>query len=218
MTDVGDVVDNYLLWEKCKDEVVKQRVIEGSSSGEELKEEIHEIRNRYQQKEYNLDEKLDQVNSDHMFKLFEYCSWSKETVKIDNLGTTLPHSLDLPPKVISGSLPEVLDFVREEDPEEYRGIKYINSLKEVPEALDQFLTVVISPGEILRRQDRMEKQHGKKNWNIKDTWGAVHDSNHRTIAKILAYDLEEIECYVGRPSNDKIYDHVKLAGKISKSN
>jgi len=210
MTDVEEVVDNYLLWEGCKEEGVKKRVIEGSSIGEELKEEVEEIRNRCQQEEYNLDEKLDQVNSSHMLKMFEYCSWEKETVNIEDLGTTLPHALDLPPEVISGSLTEVLSFVREEDPEEYRGIKYINILKEVPEVLDQFLTVVISPGEILRRQDRMKKQHGEKDWKIEETWGAVHDANHRTVAKILTHDLDEVECFVGRPVTDEVYDHVKL--------
>lgn len=215
MTDTEKVIDNYILWELCKKEGIKRKIIDGSPDGEELKKEIDKVRQEYQEEDYDLDEKLNQVNklyndSEHMFKMFEYCSWDKETVRVEELGTTLPHALDLPPEVISGTLPEVLEFVREEDPEEYRGIKYINSLKQVPEVLDQFLTVVISPGKIIRRQDRMRKQHGEKDWNIKDTWGAVHDANHRTIAKILANDLEEIECYVGRPSNDKIYKHVEL--------
>ena len=163
MTDVGNVIDDYLIWERCKKQNIQKRIIDGSQDGEELKKEIvDKARQVYQKKDYDLDEKLDQVNSDHMFKMFEYCSWSKETVNIEDLGTTLPHALDLPPEVISGALPEVLEFVREGDPEEYRGIKYINSYKEVPEVLDQFLTVVISPGEILRRQDRMTKNMAKR--------------------------------------------------------
>lgn len=215
MVETGDVIDNYLFWELCKKEGIKRKIIDGSLDGEELKKEIDKVRQEYNEKDYDLDEKLNQVNklysnSEHMFKMFKYCSWSRETVRVEKLGTTLPHALDLPPEVISGTLPEVLEFVREEDPEEYRGINYINSLKEVPEVLDQFLTVVISPGEIIRRQDRMNKEHGKKNWNIKNTWGAIHDANHRTVAKILANDLEEIECYVGRPSTDKIYGHVEV--------
>ena len=215
MTATEDVIDNYLLWELCKQQDVKRKIIDGSPDGEKLKREIvDKVRQEYQEEYYDLDEKLNQVNnlysnSEHMFKMFEYCSWNKETVNVEELGTTLPHALDLPPEVISGSLPEVLEFVRKEDPEEYRGIKYINSLKEVPEVLDEFLTVVISPGKIIRRQDRLKKQHGDKDWDIKETWGAVHDANHRTIAKILANDLEEIECYVGRPKNDKIYEHVE---------
>ena len=215
MTATEDVIDNYLLWELCKQQDIKRKIIDGSPDGEKLKREIvDKVRQEYQEEYYDLDEKLNQVNnlysnSEHMFKMFEYCSWNKETVNVEELGTTLPHALDLPPEVISGSLPEVLEFVRKEDPEEYRGIKYINSLKEVPEVLDEFLTVVISPGKIIRRQDRLKKQHGDKDWDIKETWGAVHDANHRTIAKILANDLEEIECYVGRPKNDKIYEHVE---------
>ena len=206
-----NAIDNYLIWELCKQQNIKRKIIEDSPDGEELKKEIvDKVRQEHQKKDYDLDEKLDQLNSNHMFKMFEYCSWEKETVNIEGLGTTLPHALDLPPEVISGTLPEVLNFVREEDPEEYRGIKYINSLKKVPEILDQFLTTVIHPGEILRRQDRMNKQHGNKNWNIKNTWGAIHDANHRTIAKILTHDLEKIECYVGHPSNNKIYEHVKV--------
>jgi hypothetical protein len=216
MVETGDVIDNYLLWELCKKEGIKRKIIDGSPDGEELKKEIvDKVRKESEEKDYELDEKLDQVdklysNSDHMVKMFEYCSWSKETVNIEELGTTLPHALDLPPEVITGTLPEVLEFVREEDTKEYRGIRYINSLKEVPGVLDQFLTIVISPGEIIRRQDRMNKQHGKKDWNIENTWGAIHDANHRTIAKILANDLEEIECYVGRPSTDRIYSHVEV--------
>jgi hypothetical protein len=216
MADIENVVDNYLLWELCKQQNIKRKIIDGSPDGEELKKEIvDKVKQEYQEKDYDLDEKLDQVNklnsnSEHMLKTFKYCSWARETVRVEDLGTTLPHALDLPPEVISGSLPEVIKFVREENPEEYRGIRYINSLKEVPEVLDEFLTVVISPEKIIRRQDRMRKQHGDKNWDIKDTWGAAHDANHRTIAKTLANDLEEIECYVGRLSNDKIYEHVEL--------
>ncbi|MFB6100887.1 MAG: hypothetical protein ABEK16_06490 [Candidatus Nanohalobium sp.] len=213
------VIDNYLVWELCKQQDIKRKIIDGSPDGEELKKEIvDKVRKEYKEKDYDLDEKLDQVNklhsnSDHMVKMFEYCSWTKETVSVEDLGTTLPHALDLPPEVISGTLQEVIEFVREEDPEEYQGIRYINSLKEVPEVLDEFLTIVISPGKIIRRQDRMNKVHGEKDWNIKETWGAVHDANHRTVAKILANDLEEIECYVGRPSTDKIYEHVRLDEK-----
>ena len=219
MSDTGDVIDNYLVWELCKQQDIKRKIIDSSPDGEKLKKEIVDnVRQEYQEKDYDLDEKLDQVNklnsnSEHMLKTFEYCSWARETVRVEELGTTLPHALDLPPEVISGTLPEVIEFVKDENPEEYRGIKYINSLKQVPEVLDEFLTVVISPGNIIRRQDRMNKAHGEKNRNIKETWGAVHDANHRTIAKILANDLEEVECYVGRPSNDKIYSHVEVDGE-----
>lgn len=216
MTEMVDVIDNYLIWELCKQKDVKKRIIEGSVDGEKLKEEIVEkVRQEYRENDYTLDEKTDQVrklssNPEHKVKIFEYCSWNRETVDIEDLGTTLPHAMGLPPKVISGSLPEVLRFVREEDPEEYQSVKYINRLKELPEVLNEFSTTVISPGSILRRQERMNKAHGEKAWDVEDTWGAVHDANHRIIAKILANDLEEIECFVGRPSNNKIYDHVEL--------
>jgi hypothetical protein len=215
MDEIGHIIDNYLVWELCKQQNIKRKIIDGSPDGKELKKEINKVRQEYQEKDYDLDEKLDQVNklysdSEHMFKMFEYCNWTRETVNVEDLGTTLPHALDLPPEIISGTLPEVIEFVKKGSPEEYRGIRYINSLKEVPEVLDEFLTVVISPGKIIRRQDRMRKQHGDKDWDIKETWGAVHDANHRTIAKILANDLKEIECYVGRPSNDKIYSHVEV--------
>lgn len=215
MDEIGHVIDNYLVWELCKQQNIKRKIIDGSPDGKELKKEIDKVRQEYQEKDYDLDEKLDQVNklysnSEHMFKMFEYCNWTRETVNVEDLGTTLPHALDLPPEIISGTLPEVIEFVKKESPEEYRGIKYINSLNDVPEVLDEFLTVVISPGKIIRRQDRMRKQHGDKDWDIKETWGAVHDANHRTIAKIIANDLKEIECYVGRPSNDKIYSHVEV--------
>ncbi|MFB6114934.1 MAG: hypothetical protein ABEK04_01470 [Candidatus Nanohalobium sp.] len=214
MTAEEDVIDDYLVWEICKQRGVKKEIIEGSMNEEELKEEVVEVRKEYQERHYDLEGKIDQVrrlssNPDHKVKVFEYCSWDTETVKVEDLGTTLPHAMGLPPEVISGSLSEVMQFVREADPEKYRSVSYINSLKEVPEVLNQFSTTVVSPGSILRRQERMKKAYGVKNWNIQEVWGAVHDANHRTVAKIIANDLEEIECFVGRPSNDKIYDHVE---------
>jgi len=211
-----EVVDNYLLWELCKQRGLQELIADGSSDGDKLKEDIIEkVRIGYQQEDYDLSEKIEKLkeldsNPEHRVKMFEYCSWEKETVKVEDLGTTLPRAMNLPPEVISGSLPEVIQFVKEAGPNEYRHVGYIRKLAEVPEVLDEFHPWVIHPGSIIRRRDRMDKLHGDKNWNIKDVWGAIHDGNHRAIAKILANDLEEIECYVGRPSNDKIYDHVEL--------
>lgn len=106
--------------------------------------------------------------------------------------------MGLPPEVITCSLPEVVEFVKKADPEKYQSVKYVNRLMEVPEVLNEFLGIVITPGSTIRERDRMNRVHGEKDWEIEDTWGAVHDANHRTVAKILASDLEEIECYVGR--------------------
>lgn len=216
MTGTGDVIDNFLLWELCKQQGIQRKILEGSANGEKLKQEIvDEIRQEYLAKDYDRGEKIEKIreisgNSEHKTKIFRYCSWEKETVKIEDMGTTLPHAMDLPPEVISGRLPEVVKFVKQADPEQYRSIKYIKSLEQVPEVLNEFSTTDISPGRIIRRQDRMNKAYGDDGWSIEDTWAAVHDGNHRTIANILAEDLEEIECYVGRPSTDKIYEHVKL--------
>lgn len=209
------ILDNYLLWELCKQQDIQRRIIEGSFDRQEIKKIVEKVRQEYRENDYSLDEKFNQVrvvssNPDHKVKMFEYCSWEKETVKIGDLGTTLPNAMGLPPEVISGTLPEVVEFVKEADPEEYRSVKYINCLKDVSEVLNGFIPNVITPASIIRRQDRMRKHHGEKDWNIEDTWGAIHDGNHRTVAKILADDLEEIECYVGRPATDKIYEHVEL--------
>lgn len=218
MTDRGVVLDNYLLWEICKQQDIRRRIIEDSSDRQEIKKVVEKVRQKYRENDYSLDEKFNQVqevssNPEHKVKMFEYCSWEKEKINIEDLGTTLPNAMGLPPEVISGTLPEVIEFVRGADPEKYRSIRYIKSLKEAPEVLNEFLPNIITPASIIRRQDRMKKQHGEKDWNIEETWGAIHDGNHRTVAKILANDLEEIECYVCRPSNDKIYDHVELDEK-----
>lgn len=216
MSDAEETIDNYLVWELCKQQDIQEVIMEASLDGEELKQEIvGKVRQEYLAKDYDRGEKIEKIreisgNSEHKTKIFRYCSWEKETVKIEDLGTTLPHAMGLPPEVISGKLPEVVKFVKHADPEEYRSIKYIKSLEQVPEVLNEFSTTVISPGRIIRRQDRMNKAYGDDDWSIEDAWAAVHDGNHRTIAKILAEDLEEIECYVGRPSTDKIYEHVKL--------
>jgi len=215
MDDDECVIDNYIVWELCKQQNIQQKIVEGPNNGEKLKERVEKIRHEYQEADYSFGDKIDRVrklssNPDHMCKMFEYCSWTKETVEVEDLGTTLPNAMGLPPEVISGSLPEVLQFVRDVDPREYRSVRYINNLKEVPEVLDEFLTTVISPGKLIRRRDRMNKVHGTKNWRIEDTWGAVHDANHRTVAKILANNSEAINCYVGRPSSEKIHQHLKL--------
>jgi len=110
----------------------------------------------------------------------------------------LPRAGDLPPEVISGPLPEVVEFVRRANPEEFRSVKYIMSLKEMPEVLDEFLPWVATPGKRSAKRDRMKEAHGEKDWDIADTWGMINDGNHRAIAKILADDLEELQCYVGR--------------------
>lgn len=205
MTDTSDVIDDYLVWELCKQQDIQRMITEGSADGEELKEEIIErVRQGYQEKSYDHSEKIDKIwelgsNPEYRCKTFESCSWSKETVKVEDLGTTLPRFGDLPPEVITGSLSDVIEFVKEADPEEYQSVKYIMRLKEVPEVLNEFLPVVISPGSTIRELERMDNAHGEKDWDIKETWGAVHDANHRTIAKILANDSEKIECYVGRP-------------------
>lgn len=209
MTGEEEVVDNYLVWELCKQQGITEAILADSPNGQRLKQEIvDKVRKEYHGKGYSLDQKINRVkeissNPAHMVEKFEGLSWRKETAKVEDLGTTLPRAGDLPPEAISGSLPELLEFVRNADPEEYRSVEYINGLKQVPEVLEEFETTVISPGEIIRQRQRMNKVHGKKAWNIEKTWGAVHDGNHRTLAKILENDLEEIECYVGRPENEE---------------
>ncbi|PSG98849.1 MAG: hypothetical protein BRC29_01840 [Nanohaloarchaea archaeon SW_7_43_1] len=115
-----------------------------------------------------------------------------------DLGTTLPRFGDLPPEVITKTLSEVVNFIEKAEAEEYRNIKYIMKLKELHKATDQFPPWVITPGNRTEKIDRMNKLHGAKDWDIEDTWGMINDGNHRTIAKILATNSEEIECYVGR--------------------
>lgn len=203
MTD-EKAIDNYLLWELCKQKDTQKRIFEGSPNGEELKEEIvEEVRQEYQKKDYTLDQKIEKLkeldsNPDYRSKVFKEHSWTKETVKVEDLGTTLPRAGDLPPEIITGTLPEVVEFVKNADPNEYRSVKYIRSLSEVPEVLNEFYPWVITPGNRPSKQDRMNKVHGEKEWDIEDTGGMINDGNHRTIAKILANGSEEIECYVGR--------------------
>ncbi len=205
MRNEESVIDNYLVWELCKQKDIQRKIIEGSSDGQELKREIIDVvRDNFHEKNYSHSEKIDKIwelgsNPEFRCKMFNKCSWSKETVKVDDLGTTLPRCAGLPPEVITGTLPEVLEFVKQGKPEEFQSIEYINCLKKVPEVLNEFSTIVISPGSTIRERKRMNRVHGEKDWNIKETWGAVHDANHRTMAKILANDLEEIDCYVGRP-------------------
>lgn len=208
MSVAEDAIDNYLLWELCKQQGI-QKLIAGGSAGEELKEIIEKIREEYQEKDYDRGEKMEKLreldsNPEYRSKTFREHSWSRETVDVEELGTTLPRAGDLPPEAITGTLSEAVEFVKEADPEKYRSVEYIMSLKEVPEVLDEFLPLIIPPGNRESKRERMNKAHGEKDWEIEDTWGIINDGNHRTIAKILARDPEEIECYVGRPNNESL--------------
>lgn len=209
MTATEEAIDNYLLWELCKQQDIQNRIAEGSLNGEELKEEIVEkVRREYREKDYSLEEKKNLLrkldsNPDYRLEVFEGCSWRKETVKVEDLGTTLPRAGDLPPEIITGTPPEVVEFVKNADPEEYHSVKYIKALKEVPEVLNEFLPWVVTPGNRPSKRDRINKVHGEKDRDIEDTWGMINDGNHRTVAKILANDLEEIECYIGYRKNNQ---------------
>lgn len=202
--DKEEVIDNYLLWELCKQRGIQKMIKKGSADGERLKEEIIEkVRQEYQEKDYSFEEKKRKLNDldsnpDYRNRILEEHTWEKKKVDIEDLGTTLPRAGDLPPEIITSSLPEVVEFVKKIDPEEYQSLKYINNLKEVPEVLDEFLPWVVAPGKRKSKRERMNKVHGEKDWNIKDTWGMINDGNHRTIAKILANGSKEIKCYVGR--------------------
>jgi hypothetical protein len=198
-----EVLDNYLAWELCKQRGLQEKIIEGCSDAEKVSEILDNVKREYREKDYDRMEKVDKLreldsNPDYRSEIFEDCSWVKETVKVEELGTTLPRAGDLPPEVISGSLSEVVKFVKNADPEEYRSVKYINNLKEWPQVLDEFLPWVVTPGKRPGKRKRMNQVHGEKAWDIADTWGMINDGNHRTIAKVLVGDLKEIECYVGR--------------------
>lgn len=205
MNAAEKAIDNYLLWELCKEQELQRMIVEGSPDKNNLKEEIVEkVKQEYREKGYDLDEKKNLLlevdsNPEYRSKVFKENSWRKETVNVEDLGTTLPRAGDLPPEIITGTLTEVVDFVKEADPQEYKSVKYIKSLKEVPEVLDEFHPWVIHPGNRTSKRDKLNKVHGEKDWDIEDTWGMINDGNHRTIAKILANDLKEIECYVGHP-------------------
>lgn len=198
-----DAIDNFLLWELCKQQDIQRKIVEESPDGEKLKNEVVEkVRQNYHARNYDLSEKMELLreldgNPEYRSKIFRNCSWRKETVKIEKLGTTVPRAGDLPPEVITGTVKDVVEFVRKADPGEYQSVHYINCLKEVPEVLNEFLPWVVTPGNRTSKEDRMNKVHGQKNWYITDTWGMINDGNHRTVAKILANDPKELECYVG---------------------
>ncbi|MFB6208662.1 MAG: hypothetical protein ABEJ56_00815 [Candidatus Nanohaloarchaea archaeon] len=98
----------------------------------------------------------------------------------------------------------IIEFVEQADPDKYKNVKYIMRLKEVPEVLNEFYPWVVTPGNRESKRDRLNRVHGKKDWDIADTWGMINDGNHRTIAKILANDSEKIECYVGYRTDESI--------------
>jgi len=202
MAVAEDAIDNYLLWELCKQEGIQNMVMEGSAEEGKLKEIVEKVEMEYRENQYGLEEKKKKLrdldsNPDYRLEVFENCSWRKETVKIEDLGTNLPRAGDLPPGIIAGKLSDVLEFVQQADPDEYQSVKYIMRLKQVPEVLNEFYPWILTPGKRKSKRDRMNGVHGEKDWDIKDTWGMINDGNHRTIARILASDSKEIECYVG---------------------
>lgn len=207
MAEDKEAIDNYLVWELCKQKGIQKMIMEGSADESKLKEFVDEVRQQYRENNYENSEKMNKLreldnNPEYRSRIFENCSWKRETVRVEDLGTTLPRFGGLPPEVISGSLQEVVKFVRNAEPEDYRSVNYIKKLKEFPELLNEFLPWVITPGNRKSKQDRMNKVHGEKDWNIEETWGRINDGNHRAIAKVLADDSEEIECYVGHRKKD----------------
>ena len=203
MVNTGEVIDDYIIWELCKERGIQNRILEESPDGKELKQEIlSKVRQEYLGKNYSREEKRKMIselgsNPEYRTRIFENSSWKIQKVKVEELGTTLPRAMGLPPEVITGSLTDVIDFVEKADPKQYRSIKYIRKLEQVPKLLEEFKPPVITPGKSIREPERMRKVHGEKQWNIKETWGAVHDANHRTIAKIISNNLKQVECYVG---------------------
>lgn len=142
MTD-QDALDSYLIWELCKKRGIQKTILEGSTGEENLKNKVEELRKEYNEKDYECWEKIELMqeldsNPGYRTEVFQRYSWKKETVKIEKVGTTLPRAGDLPPKVISGALPEVVEFVRGADLEEYQSVKYIKSLKQAPKILEKF--------------------------------------------------------------------------------
>lgn len=202
-----EAIDNCLLWELCKKKGIQEEIIEGRQKEGDLKENVEETKREFQSKSYSLQEKkallreLDS-NPEYRLKIFEEHTWSKEKVNVEELGTTLPRAGDLPPEVITGPITEVVEYVKNTDPENSQSVRYIRILTNFSEVLDSFPPWVVTPGNRPEKIDRMNRVHGEKNWEIKDTWGMINDGNHRTMARILAEDPEEIECFVGRPENN----------------
>lgn len=202
MTAAEDAIDDYLQWELLKQEGIQEMIMKESAERKELKEIVEKVEMEYRENQYGLEEKREKLwdldsNPEYRNQVFEDCSWRKETVKIEDLGTNLPRAGDLPPGIIAGKLSDVLEFVQQADPDEYQSVKYIMRLREVPEVLNEFYPWILIPGKRKSKRDRMNRVHGEKDWDIKDTWGMINDGNHRTIARILASDSKEIKCYVG---------------------
>jgi len=60
MRNGEDAIDNYILWELCKQEEIQQLIMNGSDQ-EELKEIIERARYKYREKDYSLDEKKEKL-------------------------------------------------------------------------------------------------------------------------------------------------------------
>ncbi len=208
MDDTGEAIDDYLIWELCKQKGIHRMIEKDSEDGERILEEVIDpVTKEYESENYSPEEKIDLIreisgNPSHKIEKFRNLSWEKGEASSLKLGTTLPRVGDLPPEIITGKLPEVVKFVENTDPQEYRSVEYIRNLVEVPEILNEFSALVISPGEIIRQPERMRRVHGKEGWEIAEVWGAVHDANHRTIARLIAEDHESVDCFVGRRPED----------------
>lgn len=177
-------------------------VMESSVEEKKLNKLVEKVKIEYRENKYALEEKREKLrnldsNPDYRLEVFEGCRWKKEAVNVEDLGTTLPRAGDLPPRIIAGTLSDVIEFVQQAEPDEYQSVKYIKRLEEVPEVLNEFYPWILTPGKRKSKRDRMNRVHGEKDWDVKDTWGMINDGNHRAIAKLLASSSKEIECYVG---------------------
>lgn len=196
------VVDNYLAWELAKHHI-RSFIDNKSPPLDKLDDIAQKTKDLVKESNFSLEKKLEfveNISTSNIAHLFKNCSWTMRDYPVRKLGTVLPVAGDLPPDIITESLPVVLKYIDKQRKEKNKenSVVYISNLMKIPGILAKFPVIVIEPGRLQRSEKKMEVYHGSGNWEVTQTKGYIEDGVHRAIALILLKGQEEIRCYLGR--------------------
>ncbi|MCU4718206.1 hypothetical protein [Halapricum hydrolyticum] len=202
MSDVfGRMLGSYLAWQTSRQFV--RVMLDASPTPPEaaLLEGARNNRNWFDE-EFSTSEKYRVVKQyrPRRARRMKHCEWSLESYPIEDLGTVLPETGDLPPSELTGPFTDVVAYVREQieavDSDSY-SVQYVENLEAVLNLIAEFPPIVVEPGWVQRSAKVMKRHHGGS-WDVRAMPGYVEDGNHRALATAIHTDSSEVTCFVGR--------------------
>lgn len=199
--DNKTVLNNSLTWQFGKKQI-RARISNNSQQYGEMLEDLSNLK-EWIAEEYDFDQKIYimKFRNPNRADLIQECEWSRIKYPIQELGPVVPKFGGFPPEVITKSIPEIVEYIRNQESFEQeveQSIDLIFQYKKVEQLLSHYPPMVIEPGSKERNLDSMERCYNHRNWDIVDTKAYIEDGNHRAIAMALTDDTKKIECFVGQ--------------------